>query len=72
MSRNTSTSPEQRHDRARAAGVTVTDVAETIYTQSELSRRNAGYFVGASISAYCPQYKRLITGWNDCLRELGA
>ncbi len=46
-----------------ADGNTVTEVVFALRDLSgELSNRDAGYFVGASISAYCPQYKRLVTG----------
>ena len=38
------------------SGKTPTQVASTVQTNSDLDGYHAGYFVGASIRAYCPQY----------------
>lgn len=42
-----------------AKGLSPVTVAKQLYAGSELSQSEAGYFVGASISAYCPQYSSL-------------
>ncbi len=38
------------------AGRTVNQVASTVMSNSGLDGYHAGYFVGTSIRAYCPQY----------------
>jgi len=37
-------------------GMTPTDVAYDVLNSSSLPAYHSGYFVGASIAAYCPQY----------------
>jgi hypothetical protein len=37
-------------------GKTATQVASTVQTNSNMDGYHAGFFVGASIRAYCPQY----------------
>ena len=37
-------------------GYTATQEISTIYRVSQLSWSDSGYFVGASIAAYCPEY----------------
>jgi Protein of unknown function (DUF732) len=37
-------------------GKTATQVASTVQTNSSMDGYHAGFFVGASIRAYCPQY----------------
>jgi hypothetical protein len=38
-------------------GVSPTDVATDVLNSSVMPAYHCGYFVGASIDAYCPQYK---------------
>lgn len=38
-------------------GRTSTMLAMKLMKDTGLSRRQAGYFIGAAVSAYCPQYK---------------
>ncbi|HTY32562.1 DUF732 domain-containing protein [Mycobacterium sp.] len=47
-----------RLDRGQAGSLVVLEVRK----QTNLSVRDAGYFVGASVAAYCPQHKSLIDG----------
>ena len=37
-------------------GMTLTDVAYEVLNSSNMPAYQSGYFVGASIAAYCPQY----------------
>ena len=43
-------------------GETPTQVANDVLNSSTMPAYHAGYFVGASIDAYCPQYKSKISG----------
>ena len=45
-----------------AAGDTPTQVANMIYAKTPLSGYDSNYFVGAAVAAYCPQFRRYITG----------
>jgi hypothetical protein len=39
-----------------ANGKTAVQVASTVQSNSAMDGYHAGYFVGAAISAYCPQF----------------
>lgn len=41
-------------------GATPLEAAEVVYQESGLGHRNAGFFVGASIATFCPEYGDLI------------
>jgi Protein of unknown function (DUF732) len=43
-------------------GMTPTEVATDVLNSSNMPAYHSGYFVGASIDAYCPQYKSKISG----------
>ena len=43
-------------------GATPTQVASDVVNSSNMPAYHSGYFVGASIDAYCPQYKSKISG----------
>ncbi|WP_231974883.1 DUF732 domain-containing protein [Mycobacterium sp. E1747] len=45
-------------------------LAMKVMKGASLSARQAGFFVGASVSAYCPQYKGQIDGSLDWLNPL--
>ncbi len=45
-------------------------LAMKVMKEANLSARQAGFFVGASVSAYCPQYKGQIDGSLDWLNPL--
>ena len=38
-------------------GMQKSDVASEVMTNSQLDGYHAGYFVGASVAAYCPRYR---------------
>jgi hypothetical protein len=42
--------------------MTPTDVAGDVLNSSVMPAYHAGYFVGASINAYCPQYMSKVSG----------
>ena len=42
-------------------GMTPTQVANDVLNSSNMPAYHSGYFVGASIDAYCPQYKSKIS-----------
>ncbi|HEY2501172.1 MAG TPA: DUF732 domain-containing protein [Mycobacterium sp.] len=44
------------------AGMTPTQVANDVLNSSNMPAYHSGYFVGASIDAYCPRYKSKISG----------
>jgi hypothetical protein len=43
-------------------GLMPTEVANDVLNSSTMPAYHSGYFVGASIDAYCPQYKSKISG----------
>ncbi|OBF54220.1 hypothetical protein A5756_14575 [Mycobacterium sp. 852002-53434_SCH5985345] len=45
-------------------------LAMKVMKEANLSARQAGFFVGASVSAYCPQYKGQTDGSLDWLNPL--
>ncbi len=55
-----------RLDRNQKSSVVVMKVMK----ETNLSARQAGFFVGLSVSAYCPQYKGQIDGSLDWLNPL--
>ena len=44
------------------AGETPTQVANDVLNSSTMPAYHSGYFVGASINAYCPQYEPKVSG----------
>lgn len=44
------------------SGMTPTDVASDVLNSSVMPAYHAGYFVGASIKTYCPQYESKLNG----------
>ena len=44
------------------SGLTPTEVASDVLNSSVMPAYHAGYFVGASIKAYCPQYESKLSG----------
>ena len=42
--------------------MTPSDVASDVLNSSVMPAYHAGYFVGASIKAYCPQYESKLSG----------
>jgi hypothetical protein len=61
-------SPEHAIDAAHSVcqkldgGETPTQVANDVLNNSTMPAYHAGYFVGASINAYCPQYMPKVSG----------
>ena len=61
-------SPEHAIDAAHSVcqkldgGETPTQVANDVLNNSTMPAYHAGYFVGASINAYCPQYTPKVSG----------
>lgn len=53
-------------DRNQKASV----LAMKVMKDADLSARQAGFFVGLSVSAYCPQYKGQMDGSLDWLNPL--
>jgi hypothetical protein len=45
-------------------GESPTQVATDVLNNSSMPAYDSGYFVGASINAYCPQYTSKVTGSN--------
>jgi hypothetical protein len=41
-------------------GMSPSDVASDVLNSSNMPAYHSGYFVGASINAYCPQYARML------------
>lgn len=47
------------------SGYTIPGVIRTVATEAGLDPGDAGYFVGASVAAYCDEYAYLITGQSS-------